>query len=63
MQILEKYRLNFQIDESVEGVQIGKYKEALSLYQQYLKKAINQMEGQQKELLKMKTIREKELKW
>ena len=64
MVILEKYRLNFKnIDHNVTHQQVGRFKEALSVYQQFLKKAINQMEKQQKTLEHLKNTREKELKW
>jgi len=39
MQILEKYRMSFKIDESQEGMEITKYKEKINMFVLFLKKA------------------------
>lgn len=44
MQILEKYRLNFNIDEDQEGSPLSHYKENIIDFQQFLRKAIPVME-------------------
>lgn len=43
MQVLEKYRLNFTIDEDQDATQMNIYKERIMIFQQYLKKAIGIM--------------------
>jgi hypothetical protein len=44
MQVLEKYRLNFKLDEDQEESEIKKYKERIQIFQNYLKKVIGIME-------------------
>lgn len=44
MQVLEKYRINFKIDEDQEPEQVTTYKNRILIFQQYLKKAIGIME-------------------
>jgi sorting nexin-1/2 len=48
MQVLEKYRLNFKINEEQEEAEIHKYKERIMIFQNYLKKVIGIMELQKK---------------
>ena len=60
MQVLEKYRLNFTIDEEQDATQMNIYKERIMIFQQYLKKAIGIMHMQKKQLKQMSTIREKQ---
>ena len=48
MQVLEKYRLNFKIDEDQDANAMNTYKDRIMVFQQYLKKAINIMEMQKK---------------
>jgi hypothetical protein len=44
MQVLEKYRLNFKLDEDQEDSEVLKYKERIMIFQNYLKKVIGIME-------------------
>ena len=48
MQVLEKYRLNFKIDEEQDQAEVNSYKERIMMFQQFLKKAIGIMEMQKK---------------
>lgn len=48
MQILEKYRLNFNIDEDQETTSISKYKENIIHFQTFLKRVLPVMEIQKK---------------
>lgn len=52
MQVLEKYRLNFKIDENQDETEIHKYKERIMIFQNYLKKVIGIMEIQKQQLKK-----------
>jgi len=44
MQILEKYRLNFKIDEEQEQTEIAKFREKINMFILFLKKADVMME-------------------
>jgi len=44
MQILEKYRLNFKIDEDQDATEIAKYREKINMFILFLKKADGMME-------------------
>lgn len=59
MQVLEKYRLNFKIDEEQDQNEVNQYKERIMIFQQFLKKAIGIMEMQKKQLKNMSSVREK----
>ena len=59
MQVLEKYRLNFKLDEDQEDTEIHKYKERIMIFQNYLKKVIGIMEIQKQQLKKQSQVREK----
>ena len=59
MQVLEKYRLNFKIDEEQDSVTMNKYGEKIMLFQAYLKKAIGIMEMQKKQMKLMMNARTK----
>jgi len=48
MQVLEKYRLNFKVDENKEESEILQYKEAIANFQKFLKRVITIMENQKK---------------
>jgi len=48
MQVLEKYRLNFKVDENKEESDILQYKEAIANFQKFLKRVITIMENQKK---------------
>ncbi len=58
MQILEKYRLNFNIDEDQEGSPVSHYKENIIDFQSFLRKALPVMEIQKRQLKKMMTVRD-----
>ena len=60
MQVLEKYRLNFQLEEEQDAASFNTYKDRIMVFQQYLKKAIGVMEMQKKTLKAMSTVREKQ---
>lgn len=57
MQILEKYRLNFNIDEDQDGSPMQHYKENIIDFQLYLKRAIPVLEIQKKQMKKMMNTR------
>ena len=59
MQVLEKYRLNFKIDEDQDANAMNTYKDRIMVFQQYLKKAINIMEMQKKQMKMMSGVRDK----
>mmetsp|Transcript_15928 Transcript_15928/g.24608 ORF Transcript_15928/g.24608 Transcript_15928/m.24608 type:complete len:146 (+) Transcript_15928:960-1397(+) len=59
MQVLEKYRLNFKIDEDQESTEINKCKDRIMVFQQFLKKTIGIMEMQKKQLKQMVETRDK----
>jgi hypothetical protein len=44
MQILEKYRLSFKIDEDQDATEIAKYREKINMFVLFLKKADGMME-------------------
>lgn len=58
MQILEKYRLNFNIDEDQEGSPMAHYKENIIDFQLFLRRAIPVMEIQKKQMKKMMLTRD-----
>ena len=58
MQILEKYRLNFQIDEDQDANHLQKYKETIMEFGSFLRKVISVMEIQKKQLKEMIQIRD-----
>ena len=51
--MLEKYRLNFTINEQQSGNDINEYRESIMQFQNYLKMAIGVMEMQKKQLKMM----------
>lgn len=59
MQVLEKYRLNFKLDEDQEDTDVLKYKERIMIFQNYLKKVIGIMEIQKKQLKNQMNVRDK----
>lgn len=59
MQVLEKYRLNFKLDEDQEDGDVLKYKERIMIFQNYLKKVIGIMEIQKKQLKNQMNVRDK----
>jgi hypothetical protein len=60
MQVLEKYRLNFKIDEEQDAAELTTYKNRIMIFQQYLKKTIGIMEMQKKQLKQMAAVRDKQ---
>ena len=58
MQILERYRLNFNIDEDQEGSPLAHYKENIIDFQLFLKKAIPVLEIQKRQVKKMMQVRD-----
>lgn len=62
MQVLEKYRLNFKIDEEQDTQAMNTYKDRIMVFQQYLKKALSVMEVQKKQVKNMAAVREREQK-
>ena len=52
-QILDKYRLHFQINENQDASDLARYKDNILTFQTYLKKAIPIMEIQKRQLKKM----------
>jgi sorting nexin-1/2 len=58
MQVLEKYRLNFNIDEDQEPNQMQKYKESIIEFLTFLRKVIPVMEIQKKQLKRMIQLRD-----
>lgn len=59
MQVLEKYRLNFTINEDQGNDEISGFKDRIGVFQQFLKKAIGIMEIQKQQLKKMAGVRDK----
>lgn len=59
MQVLEKYRLNFKLDEDQDDSEVLKYKERIMMFQNYLKKVIGIMEIQKKQLKNQMNVRDK----
>lgn len=59
MQVLEKYRLNFKLDEEQDDAAVLKYKERIMIFQNYLKKVIGIMEIQKKQLKNQMNVRDK----
>lgn len=59
-QILEKYRLNFKIDEDQKAEQAS-YIEKINVFSNFLKKQIALMRNQKKQLKSLKVTRSKEM--
>lgn len=58
MQILEKYRLNFNVDEDQDGNPLAHYKENIIDFQLFLKRVIPVLEIQKKQMKKMLKVRD-----
>jgi sorting nexin-1/2 len=58
MQVLEKYRLNFNIDEEQDSAALSKYKETIMEFQTYLRKVISVLEIQRMQVKKMSENRD-----
>lgn len=54
MQILEKFRLNFKIDEDQDPTEIAKYREKINSFSAFLKKADLMMEKSKNNIKEMK---------
>jgi len=50
MAVLEKFRLNFKIDEDQDNESLTSYKNTITLFQQYLKKTMSLMEIQKRQM-------------
>jgi len=50
MMILEKYRLNFQVQEERPAAEVAKYKESIREFQSFVKRALSVMEHQKDQL-------------
>jgi len=48
MEVLQKFRANFEINEDQESTELDAYKDRIMVFQLYLKKAIGIMEMQRK---------------
>jgi len=55
MQILEKFRLNFKIDEDQDPTEIAKYREKINSFSAFLKKADIMMEKSKNNVKEMKS--------
>ena len=62
MQVLEKYRINFKIDEEQDAAALTTYKDRIMVFQTYLRKALSVMEMQKKQVKNMASVREREQK-
>lgn len=62
MVVLEKYRLNFQINEEQDDATLKVYKDRIMNFQAFLKQAIGIMEMQKKQVKNMMNIRDKQNK-
>jgi len=54
MQILEKYRLNFKMDEDQDATEVAKYREKINSFVMFLKKADMMMEKSKSNIKEMK---------
>jgi hypothetical protein len=59
---LEKYRINFKIDEDQDAAALTTYKDRIMVFQTYLRKALSVMEMQKKQVKNMASVREREQK-
>uniref|UniRef100_A0A7S3CRU8 Uncharacterized protein n=1 Tax=Strombidium rassoulzadegani TaxID=1082188 RepID=A0A7S3CRU8_9SPIT len=59
IQVLEKYRLHFKIDEEQDSQTMNTYNERIMVFQNFLKKAIGIMELQKKHMKQMMQARSK----
>ena len=50
MEVLQKFRASFEINEDQETTELDAYKDRIMVFQQYLKKAIGIMEMQRKQM-------------
>jgi len=59
MQVLEKYRLNFKINEEQDVGAMNTYKDRIAIFQQFLKKCIGIMEIQKKQIKGTAAVRDR----
>jgi len=59
MQILEKYRINFKIDEEQDPTEIARFREKINMFILFLKKADVMMEKAKESLKEMQNHSEK----
>jgi len=57
---LEKYRLNFKINEESDTSQMNNFSESIQRFLHYLKKAIGVMQMQKRQLKGMSNVRAKQ---
>ena len=58
MEMLQKFRANFELDEDQDPAALDGYKDRIMVFQQYLKKAIGIMEMQRKQMKTMEAVRQ-----
>lgn len=63
MQVLEKYRLNFKINEDQDAASINTFKDRIAIFQQFLKKCIGIMEIQKKQIKAIAAVRDRQDKY
>ena len=59
MEVLQKFRASFEINEDQETTELDAYKDRIMVFQQYLKKAIGIMEMQRKQMKTMEAVRDR----
>jgi|TARA_B110001450_G_scaffold253732_1_gene277731 DNA-binding ferritin-like protein len=60
MEVLQKFRASFEINEDQETTELDAYKDRIMVFQQYLKKAIGIMEMQRKQMKTMEAVRDRQ---
>ena len=60
MEVLQKFRANFEINEDQESAALDGYKDRIMVFQLYLKKAIGIMEMQRKQMKTMEAVRDRQ---
>ena len=60
MELLQKFRANFELDEDQDTAALDGYKDRIMVFQQYLKKAIGIMEMQRKQMKTMESVRDRQ---
>jgi hypothetical protein len=60
MEVLQKFRASFEINEDQETTELDAYKDRIMVFQQYLKKAIGIMEMQRKQMKTMESVRDRQ---
>lgn len=60
MEVLQKFRANFEINEDQDSAALDGYKDRIMVFQLYLKKAIGIMEMQRKQMKTMEAVRDRQ---